>query len=162
MPPAAPPLIAERKPKPEKRLGANVYENTRSEQGWKRFLFLRLTRRVYVRRQVFGQVVCACETLAAHVAVIGPFSRMNAQMPGQVAFTTKRSSAKQTYERTLPRMLPHVQFQIFLRSHAPKTHNHKMSDPATLTLISNILSAERTSKTTLPLAVRGVTNFTAQ
>lgn len=61
---------------------------------------------VYVRGEVFGEVVSACEAFAAHLAVVGSFARVNAQMPRQVALASKCSAAEQTCKRTFPCVFP--------------------------------------------------------
>jgi len=64
---------------------------------------------VYVRGQVFGQVVGPSETLAAHFAMVRPFAGMYAQVSGQVTLAAERSAAEQARERPFARVLAHVQ-----------------------------------------------------
>jgi len=64
---------------------------------------------VYVRGQVFRQVVGPGETLATHLAVVRPLASVDAQMPGKIAFAAERAAAEQARERPFTRMLAHVQ-----------------------------------------------------
>jgi len=65
---------------------------------------------VYVRGQVFGQVVGPGETLAAHLAVVRPLSGVDAQVSSQIALAAERAAAEQARERPFDRVLAHVQF----------------------------------------------------
>lgn len=76
---------------------------------------------VYVCGEVLGEVVGAREALAARLAVVGPLARVDAQVPRQVALTAERAPAEQAHERTLARVLPHVQLQVLFRPHAFST-----------------------------------------
>jgi len=64
---------------------------------------------VYVRGQVFGQVVGPGETLATHLAVVRPLAGVDAQVPGQIALAAERAAAEQARERPFTRVLAHVQ-----------------------------------------------------
>lgn len=80
-----------------------------------------LAGRVYVRGQVLGQIIRPGEAFAAHVAMVGPLAGMDAKMPSEIAFATESSPTEQTNKWTLPSVLPHVKFQVFLGSHALST-----------------------------------------
>lgn len=84
--------------------------------------------------QMFGQVVGACKTFATHITVIRPFPSVNPQMASEVALSSKRSTAEEAHEGPLTCVLPHVQFQILLRSYT--------------------FSAEWTRKASFPLSFR--------
>ena len=58
--------------------------------------------------EVLGQVIRPGEALSTHFAVVGPLTRMDPQMPREITFTSKGSSAKQTNKRPLSRVLSHV------------------------------------------------------
>jgi len=64
---------------------------------------------VYVRGQMFGQVVGSGETLAAHLAVVRPLAGVDAQVPGQIALAAESTAAEQARERSFTRVLAHVQ-----------------------------------------------------
>lgn len=63
---------------------------------------------VYVRGQVFGQVIGSSETLATHLAVVRSLAGVYAQMSGQIALTAERAAAEQARERPFARVLAHM------------------------------------------------------
>lgn len=73
----------------------------------------RLTRRVNVCREVFRQVIGACKTLAAHVAMVRTFTGMDAQVPSEITFAPKGPTTEQANKRTFARVLPDMQFKVF-------------------------------------------------
>jgi len=64
---------------------------------------------VYMRGQVFGEVVGPGETLTTHLAVVRPLAGVDTQVPGQIALTAERTAAEQARERPFTRVLAHVQ-----------------------------------------------------
>lgn len=63
---------------------------------------------VDVRSEMLGEVVSPGEALATHLAVVGPFTRVDTQVPRQIALAAESAAAEQADERTLAGVLAHV------------------------------------------------------
>lgn len=90
---------------------------------------------VYVRGEVFGEVVGPRKALATHLAVIGALARVDAQVPRQVTLATERSATEQTCKGALTRVFPHVQLEVFFGSDTFSTERTCKRAPFPLTLI---------------------------
>lgn len=73
---------------------------------------------MYVRGKVLRQIVGPGETLTAHLAVVGPLTRVYPQVPGEVTLTTESPTAEQADERTLTRMLADMKLEVLLGTDA--------------------------------------------
>ena len=71
-------------------------------------------RRVYVSRQMLGEIVGPREALPAHVTVVRSFAGVYPQVPREVALPPEGTPAKQADEGPLPRVLAHVQLEVLL------------------------------------------------
>lgn len=93
---------------------------------------------VYMSSEVFGQIIRPGETFAAHLAVIGPFPGVNAEMPGEVAFPAESAAAEETYERSFARVLAHVKLQVLF---GPDALTAKGTGEATLAPVHFVAAA---------------------
>lgn len=73
---------------------------------------------MYMRGEMFGQVVGPGETLAADLAVVGTFTRVYAQVTREITFAPEGATAEQANERSLSGVLSYVQFEILFRADA--------------------------------------------
>lgn len=67
---------------------------------------------------MLGQVVSSREALAAHLAVVGALSRMDAEVPCQVGLAAEGTAAEQAHEWALARVLADMQLEVLLGAHA--------------------------------------------
>lgn len=69
---------------------------------------------VYVRGQVFRQIVSPGEAFSTRFAMIRPLPCMNTQVARQIRLSPKSSSAKQAHKRPFTRVLSYMQLQVLL------------------------------------------------